>query len=249
MWQTLAASVAGARHRQTGQPCQDSHAVVALSGGIAWVVADGAGSAPAGGRGAQAVTQAVARFLGQLPEDPALTHTQLVDAYRYARGQLEILAENEGMPLAHLATTLALVVHAGGSTWALQVGDGLIAYRADGAGWQWVFWPQRGEFVNATHFVTDPESETYLQVTALPVGCLGLALLTDGLEPLALDYQTRAVVNGFFAPIEAALGATTTPAAQADLHAGLVEFLSGPRVRARTDDDVTLVLATLRREG
>lgn len=223
--------------------------MVTLPGGSAWVVADGAGSAPAGGRGAQAVTQAVARFLGQLPEGPAVTDTQLVDAYRYARGQLEILAEDEGMPLAHLATTLVMVVATDASVWALQLGDGLIAYRADGADWQWVFWPQRGEFVNATHFVTDPESETYLQVTTLPTACLGLALLTDGLEPLALDYQARRVVSGFFAPIEAALSAATTPAALADLHAGLVGFLSGPRVQARTDDDVTLVLATLRREG
>ena len=67
-----------------------------------------------------------------------------------------------------------------------------------------------------------------------------MALFTDGLQTLALDY-TRAAHSPFFAPMFAALSSETEPGG---LLGPLSAFLESPAVNERTDDDKTLILAT-----
>jgi hypothetical protein len=70
--------------------------------------------------------------------------------------------------------------------------------------------------------------------------------MTDGLQPLALHYASQSVhepfFHGMFQPLHGSPGSAEVPA----LSASLEEFLSSERVRMRTDDDVSLILATRR---
>jgi serine/threonine protein phosphatase PrpC len=63
-WRVAAASVCGASHEKTGQPCQDAHHWAALPDGtVLAAVADGAGSAALSEIGATVATQTAVQFL------------------------------------------------------------------------------------------------------------------------------------------------------------------------------------------
>ena len=70
-----------------------------------------------------------------------------------------------------------------------------------------------------------------------------VALFSDGLQRLALHYQTRTAHAGFFKPMLATLRAAPADALES-LSTQLAAYLSSPAVNERTDDDKTLVLAT-----
>ncbi len=69
-----------------------------------------------------------------------------------------------------------------------------------------------------------------------------LALFTDGLERLALDFATNTAFPGFFEPMFKPLKITNA-GRQRELSRELRTFLDSPRVIERTDDDKTLILA------
>ena len=70
-----------------------------------------------------------------------------------------------------------------------------------------------------------------------------LAVFTDGLQRLALDFTTRQPYGAFFRPFFERLRTEPEPET---LLEPLREFLDSPRVNDRTDDDKTLVLALSR---
>lgn len=72
-----------------------------------------------------------------------------------------------------------------------------------------------------------------------------VALLSDGLQRLALHYQTRTAHAAFFKPMLATLRDASEDALES-LSARLEDYLSSPAVNERTDDDKTLVLASRR---
>lgn len=80
----------------------------------------------------------------------------------------------------------------------------------------------------------------------LPDEVQDVALMSDGLEPLAMQFATRKAHEPFFrtvlAPLHAVEGQGDVPA----LSAGLTTLLASPAVRSRTNDDASLVIATRR---
>jgi hypothetical protein len=121
-----------------------------------------------------------------------------------------------------------------------QIGDGAIVI-SDGDCYRPVFWPQSGEYANATNFLTDPRWQRSLAFTAMDSRVDEIALLSDGLQALTLDYAAKAAHGPFFAPM-------FRPLRQArkgeDLLVALGDFLRSARVNERTDDDKTLILAS-----
>ena len=130
-----------------------------------------------------------------------------------------------------------------------QVGDGAIvvdavdvpgAYRA-------FIWPQRGEYANETFFATDPTAFGLVASDVFPRPIEEIALLTDGLQGLVLDNQRKLPHAPFFSRVFNAIRGAP-PGPSTGLSDALATFLASPYVHTRTDDDVTLVLAT-RRDG
>ena len=191
-----------------------------------------------------AVRTVVGRLRRHLEEadGPALV-LALQDAALYARAAILARAEEDGEEAASYAATLLALIDTPDGGAALQIGDGVIVVGGEG-GWRWVFWPERGEYANTTRFLTDDDAADRIRVAEFASGPTDIAIMTDGLQSLALDYAGESVhepfFRGMFQPLHGSSGSGELPA----LSVSLEEFLSSDRVRLRTDDDVSLILAT-----
>jgi len=162
--------------------------------------------------------------------------------YRAVRERLEAEAARREVVVRELACTLLTAVVGQSEAAFVQIGDGAIVsleqeeYRA-------VFWPQRGEYANMTNFLTAPDFEQAVEFRRYDGRIDEIALMTDGLQMLALDFARRSAHSPFFRPLFHRLRNTTLAD---ELAIPLKDFLNSPRVNERTDDDKTLVLATRR---
>ncbi len=242
-WRVAAASVAGLRHLRNAAPCQDDHAWAHLPGGaFAAVVADGAGSAELGGTGSAVAARAAIDSIqeaGPLPDDSADLRSLLVRALTRARDAVVQEAARLERDPRDLATTLIVLVATRNLVAAAQIGDGGSVIETPG-GVVALTVPVLGEYINETTFVVSPNAIETAQYKVLHQPCLALALFSDGLQMLALKLVTGEPFAPFFQPLfQFAAGAEEPGKAATDLAA----WLASPRVSARTDDDVTLVLA------
>ncbi|HEY3111527.1 MAG TPA: PP2C family serine/threonine-protein phosphatase, partial [Chloroflexota bacterium] len=164
------------------------------------------------------------------------------------QGRVGLAAEQDGRDRRGFACTFLGAVVADGWAGLVQIGDGAIVVD-DGGGpdrYAPFVWPRRGEYANETYFATDDRAAEHVDLDLLPRRIDEIALLTDGLQGLVLDYARRAPHGPFFARVFAPFRAASDDCAA--LSAQLAAFLASPRVRARTDDDTTLILATRRTE-
>lgn len=250
-WRTVQASVPGVAHQESDIECQDACAVQLAPmtdnqpPGLVLVAADGAGSATRSRDGAEQVCQTLlaecAAWLAQATDEdwqpaavtPWLQSLQTVLAQQAAEAAL---------PIREFACTLLGAIVAADRALFLQIGDGAIVI-GSGHGYQPIFWPQGGQYVNETWFVTDPNAADFLQCVVIVEPVAEIALLTDGLQPLALHYQSHQAHEPFFRPLFQSLRDYPEDGSLAALTNALEQFLDSPAVNQRTHDDKTLILA------
>jgi hypothetical protein len=247
MWKLLFQSVRGLAHVRGGEPCQD-HCRVRLRRTrhgpvLVLACADGAGSARLADVGARVACRGIVRIaLAAVNDSPttAIDRTTYLSWLHGLRTDLDAAALAHGAAVHDLACTLLFALVGEQSTVFAQIGDGVIV-AAGSDGYQPIFWPQSGEYANSTNFVTDATFADHLDFASHP-GCLDeVALLTDGLQGLALNLTARTVHAPFFRPMFAKLR-TSRPGE--GLAGALRRFLDSSAVNARSDDDKTLILAT-----
>jgi len=250
-WRTLAASVVGTSHASAGLPCADACAARVLrprKGGplLVAVAADGAGTserAPEGARLAcEAVLQRARRWATRRADLSTFGREAFLPWMDHARAHIARAARAERRETRDFSCTLLVALVGEGRAVFFQIGDGAIVYRgADGA-YVPALWPQNGEYANCTWFVTDDDAAERVQ-SAAAENVHEVALLTDGLQGLALRFSTREAHGPFFEPMFDRLRREREGQSQ-----GLLEelriFLGSAPVNQRTDDDKTLVLAT-----
>ena len=252
-WGWIGASAIGTSHLATGEECQDRSFVMASRAGgrdtLIAVVCDGAGTAREAGTGAGLAAVAfgngVAELLGR---GGAAADGELIE--RVARGaaaEIRAVAERDGRPCGDYATTLVACVADATHATVVHVGDGACALRLAGTSGEpgpWVVpsWPHQGEYAGTTRFLTDATLE--VERVTVEGGVLEVAILTDGMERLALDFATRSAHAPFLDPMMRPV--PTGGGVDLALCVELGRFLSGGRVNARTDDDKTMVLARRR---
>lgn len=248
-WHVIAASEPGASHERIGHACQDAHAWTRLREAVLIAaVADGAGSTTLGGVGAATASkeavESAARTLSALPthlDDDSLRRL-LCSAVGETLARLGLEAHARQTPLENLATTLILVVGAPGIVGVAQVGDGVAvaAEKIDDA--IALTRPQSGEYVNETTFLTSAHALELMQVAIRPCAPRYLALISDGLQRLALRMPDGAPHVPFFSPLFKFMSEESDEQAMQEK---LSAFLRSPKIRDRSDDDLTLLLAAL----
>ena len=249
-WQLAAAQQRGTSHETTGEVCQDAYNLALLSPEVLVVaVADGAGSAKYAEVGAGV---AASRGLGQLcasldEAGAALDETTLRDILHEgmaaARSAVEAEAEARQVSAHDLATTLILVIARPELVAVAQVGDGA-AVIADQAGKIiGLTSPPVSEYINEATFLTSAEALRTAQVTVWHGQASRLAAFSDGLQLLCLKWPEGLPHEGFFAPLFNFIGTAADELQAAD---ELVRFLGSEKIKELTDDDLTLVLASVR---
>ena len=248
MWRFATARVTGSSHLRAGTPCQDRLACVVLPDGtLVAAVSDGAGSAPLADVGAEVAVQTVLDEIRHgLKDGRPDMNCALRRAALRAREAVLSRALEDGEEASSYASTLLALVEAPEGGAALQIGDGVIVVGGGRDDWSWMFWPEHGEYANTTRFLTDDDAAEHLRVEAFPSALTDIAVMTDGLEPLALHYATHTVHGPFFRGMFQPLLESDGSAELNHLSVSLEHFLASERVRMRTDDDMSLILATRR---
>jgi serine/threonine protein phosphatase PrpC len=250
MWKLLCESVRGVSHETSELPCQDHSLGEWVKAGEETVLllacADGAGSAEHAEIGARIACQSMLHEIQEafsagirLSDVDAVMMTSW---HRRARELLSAEADLRSTRPREFACTLLTAIVGEQEALFSQIGDGAIVLSEDNS-YGAVFWPQSGEYLNTTNFLTDDEFESRLEFRRDQKRVDELALLTDGLQMLALRYADKSVHGPFFQSMFAALrGADDASTLQTPLH----DFLTSSSVNRRTDDDKTLILATRR---
>lgn len=248
MWKTLCESAIGTAHCDLGIPCQDyglvcdhagpaGHAVIA-------VCADGAGSASHADVGARVTCESVAEqarlWLDATNHEQQLSRDVVLAWVNDVRQHIVDVATSLDVSSRELACTLLGAVVNDCTATFFQVGDGAIVAATNGE-FEIVFWPQSGEYANVTNFLTNDDVEQQLVFEQRSIAVDEFALLTDGLQMLALDFTHRQAHAPFFEPLFARLRSEVDAAS---LSGPLRHFLQSTPVNERTDDDKTLILAS-----
>ena len=259
-WRVATASAVGASHAKDNTPNQDAvaHRLIEVGHGqvVVAAVADGAGSASRSDEGSRiAADTAVATIVDGINQQPAaafgerLAESLVRDAIKQAKIAVERYGATRGVAARELATTLIVALASDDLLTAAQVGDGaVVAFNIDGGDAKTLCDAHGGEYANETTFITSRSRPHEIADVGHAAGSDydALALITDGLENLALKMPEREAFLGFWNPMLNDLAHTDEPEA---VPARLLSFISGERVQSRTGDDVTIAIAVRNRRS
>ena len=249
-WGWVGACSIGSSHTRVGTPCQDSATCIELglkdNSVLLAVISDGAGSAKFSEIGSRLVVQGFARCV--------VSHLRTRNSLEYItqevirewmddiRERIFHAAELRATEPRQMAATLVGAVICADRAIICHVGDGACVLRRKGSNlWEVPSWPAHGEYASSTYFVTD-DPEPRLDFISIEGEFSELAIFSDGIERLALDFISKSATERFFDPMFAPLAKVDAGRDRA-LSASLRKFLDSPRVLERTDDDKSLVLA------
>ena len=102
--------------------------------------------------------------------------------------------------------------------------------------------PTSGEYLNETTFLISPGALDQIQFAHHSGNISRLALLTDGLQMVAMKVADGEPHAPFLAPLFRFIAAAED---EAKGRANLETFLASERVQSRADDDLTLLLAAV----
>jgi Protein phosphatase 2C len=249
MWNVVHASVPGTSHVRAGVVCQDASRAARLfvngSSTLVLVCSDGAGSASLSNVGSSLACEEFVRgatALIALGVEPRHLASDIASNLCLSVQQrLQERAEQLGACVRDLACTLVAAIIGDESAAFVQVGDGGIVVRQPGFGLRPVFWPETGEYINTTFFISDPDLPDRVRFSISDASVREIALFTDGLQMLCLKYGDRSVHEPFFEPMFRSL---RIAASGVFLTEQLCSFLNSVPVNSRTDDDKTLILGT-----
>lgn len=239
-------SITGASHRQSRRCCEDWSGWFSTSDCVVIAVADGAGSAPLASIGsAIAVHAALLTLLDAWQTvgnfTPDCSGVSLRAAVRSAFEALSAEAAHRNRPVSDFATTLIASIVARDFAAAVHIGDGAVVVSPRIGKLFTLCAPVQGEYANETRLLgCDNHADAVIAIAAA-VDPTSVAVLTDGLQRMALALPSGNPHDRFFRPLFEYVAGHTEPEARFAIE----ELLKSPRVASRTNDDLTLVVAHL----
>lgn len=259
-WRYAYASVKGTSHEKSKKPCQDSSLCTVLSSTdekqiMVAVISDGAGSAKSSDVGSSLACalfiDEIRAFLETGNKISGLSRDFYQEWLMRFQQEISFRAKESNLSSREYACTFLSAVITDNCAVFAQIGDGAIVVDSpeEQDVYNWEFWPQQGEYENTTFFATEGRAFQTLQFS-IHHGrtCNEVAMFTDGLQRLALHYQTQSAHSPFFRPFFSSLRKISDQTSGQYI-ASLETFLNSKQINDRTDDDKTLILATRIVEG
>ncbi|MEB3218335.1 MAG: PP2C family serine/threonine-protein phosphatase [Nostocales cyanobacterium 94392] len=248
-WRVVGASVCGTSHVKNSLLCQDAHHWQMLPDNIlVAAAADGAGSASLGKVGAMVAVEAaienitVKQVNQSILASDSSAKALLSESILAAKTAVEEEAIASNRPPKDLSTTLIIVVATPNVAVVAQVGDGVAVVKDSLGNLTALTVPDSGEYINETSFLTSPTALDSVQVNIWRQGITNIAILTDGLQMLAINMAVGLPHKPFFLPLfDFVANAEELKGAKEQL----VKFLRSEKITQRTDDDLTLIIAAL----
>lgn len=267
VWQTSWASVQGKAHIDGNIPNQDSVCIRTSTDGtvICAVVSDGAGTASRSAEGSKAAAAIIANLACQLISGKGADfiledkHVQFI----IQNGVEKFYHHIDAIIKNSTKGTDRNSFHCTMTAWFQTAHGGFIAQVGDSAGistrfhWREVPGPdtvdlfpdgqyllhdvERGEYVNETHFITEPDWQKHLRIHKLTADIDAVVLMSDGAMEIAMS-QGR-VFRGFLSNLVAKL--MTTPDLS-NRNTTIGRWLSDPQTFGATGDDKTLLIAVMK---
>jgi hypothetical protein len=194
-WRVASACEIGTSHLGSGTPCQDKaeHVIIRTKEGPVLVAAvcDGAGSAAHSEIGAWLASTTFV----ELVEVHFENGKRLLDIDRdtvagwvtQTTERLTARAREDGNAARDYSCTLIAAIVGSEAALFSQIGDGaIVVSHGEADGWNWVFWPQHGEYANQTVFVLSANATQAMQFDVAPRRIDELAIFSDGIERLVL---------------------------------------------------------------
>jgi hypothetical protein len=251
-WKIAHASVTGTSHIERKTECQDRldfQILETIDGEVLIVaVADGAGSSEYSQIGAELACSLFIREVTRHfeSEEKLENLTKDFGAFwlQYFQQEMAEYAAKQEKQLREFACTfLAAVVGETGAVF-YQVGDGAIVCSTTGESESYFFGvvPTKKIYANATDFITDNNAEKHLLYDFLREPIEDLVMFTDGIQAIAVNYQSEMPHEPFLKPMLAPLRESVD--VDSKLNENLANFLNSSRINDKTDDDKTIFLAS-----
>jgi hypothetical protein len=251
-WRFAQATVIGKAHLNQNTECQDRAACATIETDAGEIliaaVADGAGSSTRGQIGAEIACETfVAETKSVLQSSGASVKSINEDFGKlwlsYFQRRIMETAEVDKKNVRDYASTFIGAVVGENDAVFLQIGDGAAVYSTSGAADSYRFSIEmpESEYLNMTDFLTDEEADQRLHCRLIEERVEDLILFSDGIAAVAINHQNNQPYEPFLMPMIAPLrnGNSTN-----GLNQKLENFLSSPRINAKTDDDKTIILAS-----
>jgi hypothetical protein len=212
-WWYSFASVIGTSHIKTNKPCQDVSKCDVIEDKnkdsiFIAIASDGAGSSLYSDIGAEilcdTIMEGIKNFIinGHLVQE--ISKRVFREWLECFLRRTELFAKKKNTTQRELACTLLGTIIGAEYSIFFQIGDGaiIISSKQEKDEYSLVFWPCRGEYENTTYFATDNNCwEEFLLFEVRNQTINEVAIITDGMQNLALHYQSKTVFKPFFYPL------------------------------------------------
>lgn len=239
-WRVYASSVIGSSHRQNNLPCQDAFCYRNLGDRLVAVVCDGAGSAAYSEQGAALVARELVEGLAKFTAVP--DEEQVVALIADVREAVLLQAKEQQLVAGNFACTVLAAWLGETQSLVLHIGDGVAALTINDE--QYFSLPENGEYANQTWFLTSPDWREHLRINQFAGRAMQLVMMSDGVQPFALNRSCDALFSPFMDPVVSYLQQVSEEKGSEAIRA----TLDDPRTWAITGDDKTLLVA-LRNEA
>lgn len=254
-WKVAAVAVKGFSHRKSDTPCQDYCLAHSARNFTILALSDGAGSCKLSHIGSKAAClgfirgaktllrpyqndpEALGKFLSESTEGSWFSVLDCAAQFVVAAAEKRNVNPEESM-----ACTLLGAIIGRSCAIVIQVGDGAWVAETESSGFHPVTWPEHGQYVNQTYFITHAGYSEHLQFAIIPNDGLLRSLFgfSDGIERLCLDLSTKEAVDGFFRPLRSLFERQS----KIEFEKGFSRFLNSERVTSLTDDDTSIIIAS-----
>jgi Protein phosphatase 2C len=247
-WQLAAAQTRGSSHEACEEECQDAYHVTMVSPHeLIITIADGAGAARLARIGASIASHHATDYVCRLLACPIETVNEtnvkaiLHSAMIHAKEAIQAEAAARQTSSKEFATTLILLIARPEFVAVAHVGDGATVIADQSGKLIGLTMPPPSNYINETTFLTSSEALAKMQLVFWNGYATRLAVFSDGLQLLSLQWPQRVPYEPFFSPLFRFIGAGPDEGLASQ---ELATFLKSERIRSRTNDDLTLVLAS-----